>query len=357
MCSVRAASRSIGPIACLLTVWRLPPWRGTQVFGRGYHDTFGAAERHALQEQVSKAGAEGDTQPLYRMFWRVFRYAAWRFHIELGRLELAQVHYKRDLRQLKKLELLFNKAKEEGLLPSEFDYRRAGDAWRRHHTDAGGVATPFAAAAWLGGGGAGGEQRRRAENAEQASYVHAAAIGGAAEGGGSQQQQHCAGGGVLDDDDDGGAVPPWVSLFAENSAAGDAIVQHGEHQQDDAAMEIDGVAPAAAGAGQPSGQGRGASPYNSVATASGANGRSLRELLLEEADEALREWFEEDGDTGGGDKDDGEVEVVDEDEEEGGEGGAAPGGGDEEMGGETRRATSAEGVEADESDDEEEFRI
>lgn len=315
--------------------------------------TLGAEELQALREHVSAACAQHVRAiPRLGVLRRVLQYARWRLRVDLGRMELAREHQERDLRQFLKLKRLFDAAKRDGLLPGGFDFRSAGDAWWRRRAEA---ATAPAAAAATGEEGGGEVTNRQAEDdRRQHTPEEAGAVGEHGqpgevsgpsarqmaamedgEGAAAAAEQHCAAG------EDYG-VPPWKSLLAElgeEEEGDDEWQQVAEHQQHVEPMVTD-EPEARTGAGAAAGR---SSAQDVPGGRSERDGRgpSLRELLMDEDSDVLRELEEEGVGSGDGGEQKHEVE-----EEEGGA-----------IGEEEAAADAERNVAIDEEDEEEEFRF
>ena len=123
-----------------------------------FRDKHGAQELQRLRDRVftslnAEAPPASAAQEHFNLLRELVRFGGRRVRIMNGMKAMARAHAERDVRQLRKLKALFAAARREGLLPAGFDYRAAGEAWRRAH----------AAAA----GGSGGDNRHQQSEEEQ----------------------------------------------------------------------------------------------------------------------------------------------------------------------------------------------
>lgn len=105
-----------------------------------YHDKYGTQELKELTSRVSTCLEEHEEAPSaesakkqFRLLSQLASYGGRRIKLAQGMVAMARVHAERDVRQLQKLEMLFDAARKEGLLPAGFRYKAKGDAWLQAH--------------------------------------------------------------------------------------------------------------------------------------------------------------------------------------------------------------------------------
>lgn len=197
-----------------------------------YHVKYGAAELAILSDQVSESLKNTEMPPppdaqrqRFDLLRQLVYYGGRRVRIVQGMTAMAQAHAGRDVRQLRKLELLFNAARKERLLPAHFKYKAVGEAWRRAQRGDGETDRCTERQQQPRDERCGEEQQELQPHQQPA--VGASRPEVAREGG-----QHCSGG---DDDMGGGGdtgVPPWRSVDGWGDDGEDHMGE--EHQQDTA---------------------------------------------------------------------------------------------------------------------------